>query len=278
VRILAVTGLLLALAIDFLLRPVDRPVQAAWRIHRYCKRIVRALGVSWSAEGAPIATGAVISNHLSYLDILVFAAAHPFIMVAKSEVRSWPGIGWLTRKAGTVYVVRGGGPATYRDVNRAMAEAYRSGLPVLFFPEGTTTDGSEVLPFRRGLFHSVLNEGVELQAVALHYASGDPGVSVAKDVCWWGDALLLPHIWRLAKSSGIRASLRFGPIVRERGDRFVLSQSARREIAAMYGELVLKAGAVEGVQESELVEALQDLLDRPVQGVGTFDRDAGVLR
>jgi len=278
VRILAVTGLLLALAIDFLLRPVDRPVQAAWRIHRYCKRIVRALGVRGSTEGAPITAGAVISNHLSYLDILVFAAAHPFIMVAKSEVRHWPGIGWLTRKAGTVYVVRGGGPATYPAVNRSMAEAYRSGLPVLFFPEGTTTDGSEVLPFRRGLFHSVLNEEVELQAAALHYTSCDPSVSVANDVCWWGDALLLPHIWRLAKSSGIRASLRFGPVVSEREDRFVLSQSARQEIAAMYGELVLKAGAVEGVQESELVEALQDLLDRPVQGIGAFNRDAGVLR
>ncbi|QHS51478.1 1-acyl-sn-glycerol-3-phosphate acyltransferase [Edaphobacter sp. 12200R-103] len=277
-RVLAVIGLLLALAIDFLLRPVDRPAQAAWRIHRYCKRILRALGVSWSAEGAPIATGAIISNHLSYLDILVFAAAHPFIMVAKSEVRGWPGIGWLTRKAGTVYVVRGGGPATYPAVNRAMAEAYRCGFPVLFFPEGTTTDGSEILPFRRGLFHSVLNEGVELQAAALHYASGDPSVSVANDVCWWGDALLLPHIWRLAQSSGVQASLRFGTALSEREDRFVLSQSARQEIVAMYGELALGAGAVERVEEPELVEALQDLLDRPVQGIGAFDRDAGVLR
>jgi 1-acyl-sn-glycerol-3-phosphate acyltransferase len=278
VRILAVIGLLLALAIDFLLRPVDRPAQAAWRIHCYCKRIVRALGVRWSTEGAPIPRGAVISNHLSYLDVLVFAAAHPFIMVAKSEVRDWPGIGWLTRKAGTVYVVRGGGPATYPDVNRAMAGAYRSGFPVLFFPEGTTSDGSEVLPFRRGLFHSVLNEGVELQAAALHYASRDPGISVANDVCWWGDALLLPHIWRLAKARSVQASLRFGPAVSEREDRFVLSKSARREIAAMYGELTLAAGAMERVQEPKPVEPLQDLLDRPVQSVGAFDRDAGVLR
>jgi 1-acyl-sn-glycerol-3-phosphate acyltransferase len=278
VRVLAIIGLLLALAIDFLLRPVDQPAQAAWRIHRYCKRIVRSLGVSWSAEGAPITAGAVISNHLSYLDILVFAAAHPFIMVAKSEVRGWPGIGWLTRKAGTVYVVRGGGPPTYGDVNRAMAEAYRSGFPVLFFPEGTTTDGSEVLPFRRGLFHSVLNEGVEMQVAALHYASDDPHISIANDICWWGDALLLPHLWRLAKSSGVRAFLHFGPVVTEREDRFVLSQSARREIAAMYGELGLSAGAVERVQKPELVEALQNLLDRPVQSVGAFDCDAGVLR
>lgn len=257
VRILAVAALLLALALDFLLRPVKSSAEAAWRIHRYCRRIVHALGVSWSAEGTAIPRGAVISNHLSYLDILVFAATHPFIMVAKSEVRGWPGIGWLTRKAGTVYVIRGGGPATYPGVNRAMSEAYRSGLPVLFFPEGTTTDGSEVLEFRRGLFHSVLNEGVEMQVAALHYASEDPEISVANDVCWWGDALLLPHIWRLAQSGCVQASLRFGPIVSHRKDRFVLSRSARREIASMYEELSsARTGAVHSVQEAELVEAL----------------------
>jgi 1-acyl-sn-glycerol-3-phosphate acyltransferase len=256
-RILAVAGLLFVLGLDFLFFPVGSPAEAAWRIHRYCRKIVRALGVSWSTEGAPVLTGAVVSNHLSYLDILIFAAIHPFIMVAKSEVRGWPGIGWLTRKAGTVYVVRGGGPSTYPAVNRAMAKAYQSGLPVLFFPEGTTTDGSEVLAFRRGLFHSVLNEDVELQTAALCYASHDLGISVANDVCWWGDALLLPHIWRLAQAKGIHASIRFGAVVEQRDDRFVLSQSARREIVAMHGELsFVEIEAVSRAKEPELVEAL----------------------
>lgn len=257
VRILVVVGLLVALAIDFLLRPVQSPAQAAWRIHRSCRRIVGALGVSWNTEGRVMPRGAVITNHLSYLDILVFAAAHPFIMVAKSEVRGWPGIGWLTRNAGTVYVIRGGGPATYAAVNRAMAQAYQSGLPVLFFPEGTTTDGTKVLEFRRGLFHSVLDEGVELQLAALRYFSDDPSIEVAEDVCWWGDALLLPHIWRLAQAEHIKASIQFGAIVSERQDRFVLSRSARQEIAAMYADLSSAgSGVVARVQEPELAEAL----------------------
>lgn len=256
-RILAVVVLLCALGLDFLLRPVSSAAEAAWRIHRYCRKIVRALGVSWETAGAPILSGAVVSNHLSYLDILVYAAIHPFIMVAKSDVRKWPGIGWLTAKAATVYVVRGGGPATYPEVNRAMAEAYKSGFPVLFFPEGTTTDGSEVLGFRRGLFHSVLNENVALQAAALHYTSDDPGISIANDVCWWGDALLLPHIWRLAQAGSLRASVRFGSVVEQRDDRFVLSQSARRQVAAMHDELTLAGvGTVECTQEPALVEAL----------------------
>jgi 1-acyl-sn-glycerol-3-phosphate acyltransferase len=256
-RILHVVGLLIALAIDFLLRPSSSPAKAGEKIHHYCKRIVRALGVRWTVEGTALGRGAVISNHLSYLDILVFAAVQPFVMVAKAEVRTWPGIGWLTRKAGTVFVVRGGSPATYPAVNRAMAEAYRSGLPVLFFPEGTTTNGSEILSFRRGLFHSVLNEGVALQAASIHYSSGDLAVSVADDVCWWGDALLAPHIWRLVQADEVRASVCFGDTVEERNDRFILSQTAREQIVTMYRDLSLTGmSAMTTVHEAELVEAL----------------------
>ena len=186
--------------------------------------------------------GALVSNHLSYMDILLYSAVRPFVMVAKSEVRGWPLFGWLTSRAGTVYVTRGGAPSTYPAVNAAMAEAYRSGLPVLFFPEGTTTDGSCVLPFRRGLFHSVLNEGVPLRVAALRYST--------VDVCWWGDVLLAPHLWMLLGLKGVRAEICFGGEVRERGDRFVLSEGARGAVAELYA-----GSGVEAVA-GELVEAL----------------------
>jgi 1-acyl-sn-glycerol-3-phosphate acyltransferase len=256
-RILRVAALLLALGFDLFLRPVCSTADGAERMHRYCRRIVRALGVSWSVEGTLPQEGAVVSNHLSYLDILLYAAIRPFVMVAKTEVRGWPGIGWLTKQAGTVYVMRGGGPATYQEVNHAMAEAYRSDLPVLFFPEGTTTDGSEVLAFRRGLFHSVLNEGVALQTAALNYAAEDQAASIANDVCWWGDMLLALHLWRLAGLRGVRVTVRFGDVVDERSDRFVLSERARDQVTLMYAELSLAtAPTVSSVQKPELVEAL----------------------
>jgi 1-acyl-sn-glycerol-3-phosphate acyltransferase len=138
----------------------DGPEGAVW-IHRWCRRIMRAIGIECVVEGGTWKSGeepahgfeAVVCNHLSYIDILLMSAARPFVMVAKTEVRRWPLLGWLTAQAGTVYVDRGGKPETYPRVNTAMAAAYRSGLPVLFFPEGTTTDGLErdggVLPFRR---------------------------------------------------------------------------------------------------------------------------------
>jgi 1-acyl-sn-glycerol-3-phosphate acyltransferase len=187
----------------------------------------------------------VVSNHLSYLDILLYSSVQPFVMVAKTEVRGWPLLGWLTAQAGTVYVERGGGPKTYPGVNAAMAEAYRSGLPVLFFPEGTTTDGAGVLPFRRGLFHSVLNNGVSLRTAALRYSldecAANRGASVGEDVCWWGEMGFSSHMFWLLGLRGLEVQIRFGDEVVERQDRFVLSETAQARVAEMYVEL---AGAV----------------------------------
>ena len=185
-------------------------------------------------------------------------------MVAKTEVRRWPLLGWLTAQAGTVYVERRGGPATYPGVNRAMGEAYRSGLPVVFFPEGTTTDGAYpeggVMPFRRGLFHSVLNEGAALRTAALRYSleKDNGGATVEENVCWWGDMSLAPHLFRFVGLRGVRAEVRFGDEVHARADRFVLSETARAAVEDLYGELggVASQGAHALGYEAELVEAL----------------------
>jgi 1-acyl-sn-glycerol-3-phosphate acyltransferase len=250
-KLVWVVILLLSAVVDWWVRWPRVGAEGAVWIHGWCRRLVRAIGVEVRVVGELPTCGAVVSNHLSYLDILLYSAVTPFVMVAKLEVRGWPLFGWLTSRAGTVYVTRRGGPSTYSGVNSAMAEAYRSGLPVLFFPEGTTTDGSCVLPFRRGLFHSVLNEGVPLRVAALRYSLEDAGGSVEEDVCWWGDALLAPHLWRLLGLKGIKAEICFGGEVRDRWDRFALSEGARGAVVEMY------AGSdVEVAGEAELVKAL----------------------
>ena len=271
-------ALLLAATVDGRMRHAlgllhPGPEGAVW-IHRWCRRIMRAIGIQCIVEGdLPghlAASGqrrfeAVVCNHLSYIDILVMSAARPFVGVAKTEVRGWPLLGWLTAQAGTVYVTRGGRPETYPAVNAAMAEAYRSGLPVLFFPEGTTTDGSETLPFRRGLFHSVLRDNVQVRTAALKYelTCDEPGVSVANNVCWWGDADFLPHLFRFMGLRGLRATIRFGEVV-EGADRFALSENAHAAVSAMVEDLASsRAGASVGQghtdgrrQEAGLLQAL----------------------
>ena len=249
--------LLLAAVVDCWVRRPRVGAEGAVRIHVWCRRLVRAFDVECVVEGELPVNGAVVSNHLSYLDILLYGAARPFVMVAKSEVRGWPLLGWLTAQGGTVYVTRGGEPSTYPGVNAAMAEAYRSGLPVLFFPEGTTTDGAGVLPFRRGLFHSVLNNHVPLRTAALRYWFGEEneGATIGEDVCWWGDALLGPHLFQLLGLRGLRARICFGDEVVERADRFVLSEGARAVVEEMYEGL--GAGVmVQRARQAELVEAL----------------------
>jgi len=263
-RSVFIVGLLIAATVDGRLRRPKPGVEGAVWIHGWSRRIVRALGIICNVNGSYPRCGAVVCNHLSYLDIILLSSIRPFVMVAKKEVRDWPLLGWLTAQAGTVYVERGGGPATYKGVNRAMAEAYRSGLPVLFFPEGTTTDGryaeGGVMPFRRGLFHSVLNEKVSLRTAALRYSleKDNGGATVEENVCWWGEMMLAPHLFGFSGLRGVRAEVRFGGEVLPRADRFKLSEAARAEVAQMYEELggAVLTGASDLANEAELVEAL----------------------
>ena len=229
-------GLLLVAGVEWWVRRPKLGAEGAVWIHRWCLHgIVRMMGFRCEVEGWVPRGGAVVSNHLSYLDILLYSSVRPFVMVAKTEVRGWPLMGWITSRAGTVYVERGGGPKSWPGVNAAMSEAYQSGLPVLFFPEGTTTDGTGVLPFRRGLFHSVLNNWVPLRTAALRYFldsnTRNGGATVGEDICWWGEMGFVSHVFRLLGLRGVSVKVRFGDEVLERADRFVLSETAQaREI------------------------------------------------
>jgi 1-acyl-sn-glycerol-3-phosphate acyltransferase len=232
----------------FGLRP--GPDGAVW-VHHWSRRIVRALGIACAIDGpAPIVAGrslAVVSNHLSYLDILIYSAIRPFIMVAKSEVRSWPLIGWITAQAGTVYVERadvaGGRTQTRDQVNAWMAEAFRSGLPVLFFPEGTTSDGAGVLPFRRGLFHSVIHARIPLQAAAVAYSLDrlDQQTSIAHHICFWGEMNFAPHLFRCLGVRGLQAHVQFGEEEWMSDDRFRLAREAHEQVAGLYADLAAAA-------------------------------------
>ncbi len=258
--------LLIAATIDgrFLSRPRVGAEGAIW-IHDWCRRIVQALGIECQTEGALPTGGVVVSNHMSYLDILLFSAITPFVMVAKKELRGWPLLGWLTAQAGTVYVersedVRPGSPRQgHAEVNAMMAAAYRTGLPVLFFPEGTTTDGTQCLPFRRGLFHSVLNGNVPLRVAALQFELGanNGTATVADDVCFVGDALFAPHIFGCLGLDQLKARVAFGREIVERDDRFVLSQSARAAVTELYETLPRATTAtVEHRCETGMIQAL----------------------
>lgn len=191
-------------------RPKTREARADW-LHRFAAKAMRQLGIEVDVAGSFPERGAVISNHLSYLDIVVFAALHPCVFVSKAEIETWPVVGWMTTMSGTVYVARGHGGSAVR-ARQGMQAALDAGLPVVFFPEGTTSNGSTVLKFHSGLLAQVMAGGTPVTAAHVGYSLGAANgaeVSVANDVCYWGDAKIVPHIFKLLGLRGVRVAVRF---------------------------------------------------------------------
>ena len=191
-------------------RPATREDRAEW-LHRFCVSALHGLGIEVEVSGEFPTRGAMISNHLSYLDIIVFASIHPCVFVSKSEVAEYPVIGWMTTMSGTVYVARGNGGSALK-ARSGMESALAAGLTVVFFPEGTTSNGSGLLKFHSGLLAQVREAGAPVTAAHICYSIGsDNGkASVSNDVCYWGDDVqLVPHIFRLLGLSGVRAQVRF---------------------------------------------------------------------
>lgn len=201
-----VCGCLLEFAAKFAAGKRD-PSSRAMVLHHWSRRLLRRLNVSLFVEGTPPAQGLIVSNHLSYLDILVFSAAAPCVFVAKKEVRSWPGVGWIATLAGAIYIDRSRRSATH-SIQPAIQAALAGGLRLVLFPEGTSSNGKQLLPFRSSLLQPAVADGAPVTAARLHYEldDGDP----TNDVCYWGDMTLLPHALKLFAKNGVRARLCFG--------------------------------------------------------------------
>jgi 1-acyl-sn-glycerol-3-phosphate acyltransferase len=228
-------------------RPATREQRADW-LHRFCARAMQGMGIEISVTGEFPEYGAVISNHLSYVDIVVFAALHPCVFVSKAEIQKWPVVGWMTTMSGTVYVARGHGGSAMR-ARKGMQAAVDAGLPVVFFPEGTTTNGSELLKFHSGLLAQVIETGSPVTAAYLRYSLAEengPDVSVADDVCYWGDRNMLAHIFKFLGLRGVRVEVRFAeePIA-------FSSDGLHRKLAAVEARTAVAALGVEGRYREE---------------------------
>ena len=180
--------------IERLFTGARRPVSGVF-VQLVCRATLACIGLRWSRRGQPLeGPGAVVSNHASWLDILVLNAAMPVFFVAKSEVASWPGINILTRVTDTHFVTRD--PRLARQQAAEFSARTRAGHRLLFFPEGTSSDGQRVLPFKPTLFQAFLDPelpgGLAIQPVSVTYdapASEDP-----RFYGWWGDMALSPHL------------------------------------------------------------------------------------
>lgn len=222
-------------------QPETRQLRAEW-LHLFCWRALKGMGIKVDVVGQFPSHGAVISNHLSYLDIVVLASLHPCVFVSKIEIADMPVLGWMTTRAGTVYVERGRGGSALR-ASRAMKAAIDDGLPVVFFPEGTTSNGRKLLKFHSGLIGQALAVSAPMTPAFIRYSltqKNAPGVTVAEDVCW-GDKPMLQHVFGFLGLRGVHAQVTFGdvPIGFSHSSlhRKAASQEAQAAVAALGGDV-----------------------------------------
>ncbi|MBP0628092.1 lysophospholipid acyltransferase family protein [Cupriavidus sp. AcVe19-1a] len=209
----------------------------AWHIRRWSRRLLRICGIEVEVidvrgeapQGAARHGALVVSNHISWLDIYVIHSWQPVRFVAKSEIRDWPLIGWLCDKTGTIFIER----ARKRDAHRVLhdiTDVMLQGDFVGVFPEGTTTDGTEVLPFHANLMQAPISGGLPVQPIGLNYldaATGQPTLAAA----YIDDTTLLQSLNAVLRAPRIKARVVIGPsLMPISADRRELASAAREVV------------------------------------------------
>lgn len=184
-------------------------------VHLYARGALRLLGVRVRKEGPRSAGGnaMLVSNHLSYVDVLVIASQVPSCFVTSLETRAMPGLGLLCRLAGCIFVDRRRLRTLQEEIGE-VAEALSAGIDVAVFPEATSTDGSGVLKFRRALYQGAVDAGRRVQPLCLNYEAVDGrplAVSNRDKIYWYGTMTFLPHLWELASCREVNVRLSFLP-------------------------------------------------------------------
>lgn len=238
-------GLMLLLLLRLVERPFFGPARPVTpHITRaVCRGALVILRLKLVIHGRPMTTpGAIVANHSSWLDIFVLNAAQHVYFVAKSEVAGWPGIGWLARATGTLFITRKGTEA--KRQKEEFEARLQAGHRLLFFPEGTSTDGIRVLPFKSTLFQAffapALVRVMHIQPVTVVFTA--PSGEDARHYGWWGDMDFASHLLKmLATGRQGRVEVTFHPEV-------PVDAFENRKVLAQHCERVIRTAHVGAVE------------------------------
>jgi 1-acyl-sn-glycerol-3-phosphate acyltransferase len=208
----------------------DQPRRDA-EVEAWSRGMLRVLGIPLQVEGTPPQHGPVllVANHISWLDILVMHAARHCRFVSKSDVKHWPLLGTLATGGGTLYIEREKRRDAMRVVHH-MAESLHRGEIVAVFPEGTTGDGRELLPFHGNLVQAAISTDAPIQPVALRFVDVETGQD-SDGPLYLGDDTLLSSLWRTLAGRPFVAKVRFGEPQKAQGrDRRQWAQELREAV------------------------------------------------
>ena len=210
-------------------------------IQRWSRKLLALFRVSLVVHGEPVAGkelagSMLVSNHVSWIDIYAINSWYPPRIIAKSEIRSWPVIGWLCAQTGVLFVER----ARKRDAHRIMhviADAMRSGDAICVFPEGTTSDGLQLLPFHANLFQAPVSAGAPIRPLALRYRIAATG-ELTTIPAYIGDLSMMDTINAMLNGPPLVVEVFVGPAVAPEMDRRALAAHSQEAVA----NLIARAG------------------------------------
>lgn len=206
------------------------------RIRQWCAAVLDILRVKVHVRGHIPEQGTqsvlFVANHISWIDIWVLKAQLPMRLVSKSEIRDWPIIGWLAEHAGTLFVARHKRQQTGQTMN-SVEEALQENHNLCFFPEGTTTDGTELKPFKSSLFQAAVNARARVWPVMIFYPRSQGGANT--EIAYSGDTTMLQSLRAVLSQKEITVELEFAePLDAVGSERRQLAQQARQAIACRW--------------------------------------------
>jgi len=196
--------------------------------------LLRLIAIQLVVKGKPPEHGPVLlaANHISWLDMVVLMASCPNRFVAKAEVRHWPLVGTLSAATGTLFVTRESPRDAVRVVHQ-MSEFLKTGEVLTIFPEGTTSNGEQLLPFHANLFQAAISADTPTQPVALQFVDAATGQGSLAP-CYIGDDTLLQSVWRSLCAAPLCAVVSFGEPQRPLGrDRRTLARDTQAAVQAL---------------------------------------------
>ncbi|MGF1447023.1 MAG: lysophospholipid acyltransferase family protein [Pikeienuella sp.] len=250
--LLALTGVVLGVFLvgHNLRRGLGRGGLGRWVVFHFgaarlwSRLCLRLLGLRREMSGRPVDRGALVANHSSWIDILALRACHLIYFVSKAEVADWPGVGFITKVTGTVFIERKRGEAKRQEA--VLLERIAADQVLCFFPEGTSTDGRRVLPFKSTLFSAFLSDGagaeIAIQPVSLCYR---PAPHLPPEFYgWWGNMGFGAHIWQVCcRSRRGRVEIVFHPPVNPSDfrDRKALAVACQSVVAERHATATQRA-------------------------------------
>lgn len=206
-----------------------------WRNRNFrgwARTSARVIGMKINSRNQPPAGPfLLVANHLSYIDVIALAAQLDSAFIAKSEVADWPFIGALGRAMDTIFVDRN----SKRDLQRALAQIDQvraSGLGVVLFAEGTSSDGTAVLPFKASLLASAASASAPVHYASVSYVASAGETPAEHSICWWGEMTFLDHLFRLLRMPSFQANLVYGTEPLINSDRRALAATLRAAVSA----------------------------------------------